>query len=424
MPAKTVALSGNCIKFQWEVVARTHRKFLSCLCDWREGNYDELHLDFSKCRKAFPEGMLPLLATTDALRREGVTVTLTLPQQSTLKNMFINTNWAHIIEPEWHRQTFTEHLRRTAAQRFANSRQQQDLVHKIMNVVLSGKVLHRDLTAGLEWSINEITDNVLNHADCAEGGIVQSGFFGDKFVFGVADSGRGILSSLSEGYKGLTTDKDAISEAIKAGVTRNSEHGQGNGLCGAFQIAVMSKGRFQIMSGLGDVVADDLRLAPTTYTREASEKFSGTFVYAEFGTKTPFEISEALRLRLSDEPYQPTDIIELHYETEEGALKLRLCEEPAGTGTRLAGRSLRMKCRNLLNAEPTKPLVLDWDGINVVPSSFADELVGKLFTLLGPEGFKTRIRNVNMKKFVQDIITKAVQQRAESDQVSSMPIEP
>ena len=79
---------------------------------------------------------------------------------------------------------------------------------------------------------------------------------------------------------------------------------------------------------------------------------------------------------------------------------------------RPAGRQLRTKCINLLNAEPGKPLLLDWSGVPLVSSSFADELIGKLFASLGPLAFSARVRNVNMEAVVRGLVDKAIMQRA------------
>ena len=66
---------------------------------------------------------------------------------------------------------------------------------------------------------------------------------------------------------------------------------------------------------------------------------------------------------------------------------------------------------NLLNAEPTKPLLLDWTGVPLVSSSFADELIGKLFVSLGPLAFSARVRNIGMDAMVPGLIDKAIMQR-------------
>ena len=72
---------------------------------------------------------------------------------------------------------------------------------------------------------------------------------------------------------------------------------------------------------------------------------------------------------------------------------------------------IRIKCVNLLNAEPHLPLVIDWTGVPLISSSFADEALGKLFVQLGPTGFSARIRNVGMEPLVRQLIDKAIMQR-------------
>ena len=382
-----------------------------CLHDCRRLGYQDVILDFSICESAFPNGMLPLLSSADLLRRENVDLSVMLPVKEELMRLFLNTNWAYLLEPTHYSKSDTVHDRHMAAHRFTDSDEQQHLVNVFMDVVMRNMTLERDVIAGLEWSINEITDNVLNHAECKEGGIVQVSTFRDarKVAFGVADSGQGILSSLSEGHPYLKTDAQAIGEAVKAGVTRNPEAGQGNGIAGTLRIAMMSEGMFEITSGLASLVIRDGQ--PRTHKRREQHRFSGTIVYAELGLDAHFHLSEALGF--SGEPHQPTDIIELLYETESGdAVVLKLHEESTGFGSRPAGRQLRTKCINLLNAEPGKPLLLDWSGVPLVSSSFADELIGKLFASLGPLAFSARVRNVNMEAVVRGLVDKAIMQRA------------
>lgn len=101
------------------------------------------------------------------------------------------------------------------------------------------------------------------------------------------------------------------------------------------------------------------------------------------------------------------------YETGVGdATMLRLRDECTGFGSRLAGRQLRHKCLNLLNAEATKPLVLDWTGVALVSSSFADEFVGRPFAALGPLAFSAGVRNLGMEPTVRGLVEMAILQRA------------
>lgn len=388
-----------------------------CIHECQKRSYKDVVLDFSTCESAFPVGMIPVLSSVDVLRREHVDVTIDLPKKPELERLFLNTNWAHFLEPSRFGKSDTVHDRHLAAQRFSDYNQQQRLVNAFMDVVMRNMTLDRHVIAGLEWSINEITDNVLNHAECAEGGIVQVSTFREarKVAFGVADSGRGILSSLREGHPSLQTDAQAVGEAMKAGITRDPDDGQGNGIAGALRIATLSKGSFQITSGLAQIVVRTDRASGSpdsqVYKRGEDQRFHGTVVYAELGVDTRFRLAEALGF--SGAPQEPVDIIESSYETDAGdAILLKLRDESTGFGSRPAGRQLRTKCVNLLNAEPAKPLVLDWTGVPLVSSSFADELVGKLFAALGPLTFSVRVRNRGMDATVRGLVDKAILQRA------------
>ncbi len=405
----TVHQEENRIRFTDKVNSYAHPQFMWCLHKCRTFDYEDIILDFSMCDRAYPNGMIPLLAGSDALRREKVNLSIILPAKSNLQRLFLNTNWAHFLEPARYPKSDTVHDRHLAAHRFMDSGQQHRLVDEFMDVVISNMTLERDVIAGMEWSINEITDNVLNHALCEDGGIVQVSTFKDKVAFGVADSGQGILSSLREGHSSLRTDEQAIGEAVKAGVTRNPDAGQGNGIAGTLDIVSMTKGTLEITSGLTQLVVRDEN--SKYHKRRASQRFPGTMVYAELGIDASFKLSEALGL--SGEPDQATDYIELSYEMErDDALVLRLCKESTGFGSRLAGQQLRTKCMNLLNAAPTKPLLLDWSAVPLVSSSFADELVGKLFAHLGPLAFAARVRNIGMEATVRGLVDKAILQRA------------
>ena len=414
---RVVVRDGNHIRFVGRVNALAHRQFMWCLHECRKRGYEDVVLDFSKCEAAFPIGMLPLLSSTDALRRETIDVSVRLPEKDILERLFLNTNWAHFLEPARFQKSDTVHDRHLAAQRFSDFEQQQKLVNTFMDVVMRNMTLDRRVIAGLEWSINEITDNVLNHAMCEEGGIIQVSTFGEaqKVAFGVADSGRGILSSLREGHPSLRTDAQALGEAMKTGITRHPDAGQGNGIAGALSIATMSRGSFEITSGLAQIVVrtnqTDGHPESSVYERKERQRFHGTVVYAELGLDTHFDLAKALGF--GGKPHDPGDIIEMLYETEAGdAVVLRLRGESTGFGSRPAGRQLRTKCMNLLNAEPTKPLLLDWTGVPLVSSSFADELVGKLFVALGPLAFSARIRNLGMDATVRGLVDKAIMQRA------------
>jgi hypothetical protein len=124
-----------------------------------------------------------------------------------------------------------------------------------------------------------------------------------------------------------------------------------------------------------------------------------------------FVIGEALNFG-GGRPYVPLNIIDLQYEMkDEDCLLISMKAETTGFGTRHAGRQMRTKTLNMVNSRPGYPIYVDWDGIPVISSSFADEYMGKLFVELGPINFSGRIRNKNMEQLVKQLLDKAILQR-------------
>lgn len=410
-----VNLQGNRIVFGEKVNSKAHRDYMFAAYDGLKKGYKELTLDFEGTEKAYSDGMIPILCSLDQLRREGIVVNSILPSTPEMFRLFVNTNWAHFLSPSGYPPTETTHDRHLSVKRFKTFEEQQSVVNEFIDVVMRNLRLERDVIAGLEWSINEITDNVLNHASSDDGGLVQVTTYSENrtVAFTVGDSGRGILSSMRQAFPHLPDDTSAIGEAVKAGVTGNSELGQGNGLAGTLRIATLSGGQFAITSGQGQmVVMQDGKggIKTEQFRRGPQQRFTGTLVSATLGISGDFHLTDALGF--NGRPYHPVDIIETKYETEDGrALVLQMKDETTGFGTRQSGRQIRTKCLNLLTASPSVPLVVDWLGVPLISSSFADESIGKLFVELGPLGFSSRVRSINMEAVVAALIDKAIMER-------------
>ncbi len=148
---RVVVREGNRIRFTGRVNPFAHRQFMLCLHDCLRRGYQDVILDFSQCEAAFPNGMIPLLPSVDALRREAIDVSVKLPEASELARLFRNANWAHFLDPAAHEKSDTVHDRHLAAQRFTNWVEQQQLVNDFMDVVMRSMTLERDVIAGLEW---------------------------------------------------------------------------------------------------------------------------------------------------------------------------------------------------------------------------------------------------------------------------------
>ncbi|MFN2468550.1 MAG: STAS-like domain-containing protein [Gaiellaceae bacterium] len=396
----------------------TQRTALWVLARIREvtsaGGQDELILDFERCTRAWPDGMCTLVCEVARLRGAGYEFDLIIPRDETLQRLFMNANWAHFIAPGRYepfdmRTPF--HLPAT----WYDAGSHKEIVDQIVEIVMGSMEIERPVLAGLEWSVNEITDNVLNHAESPRGGLVQvvTQRENRRIQFVVADGGRGVLASMRDGFPHLRDDAEAIGEAVKQGVTRNPEIGQGNGLAGTLRIAALSNGSFSILSGQAF-----FSVYPNAATGEHGdhmsrlaqpERFDGTVVTADFDSSAPLRLQEALGFK---DDWEPFDMIDAAYLSSDGQrLTIQLRNETAGFGSRIAGEQVRAKCLNLLRGEPSIPLILDWAGVPLVSSSFADEAIGKLFLELGPLAFGSRLHNVNMEPLVRSLIERAILQR-------------
>jgi hypothetical protein len=119
-------------------------------------------------------------------------------------------------------------------------------------------------------------------------------------------------------------------------------------------------------------------------------------------------------LRFGNKNHVPVrDYIEAAHESDDGARIVFVMNKEAGSfGTRVAGRPVKIKLQNLAGLCPTQKVFIDFSDIPVISSSFADEVLGKLFLELGPLAFMQRFEVVNTTDAVRGLIDRAIGQRA------------
>lgn len=251
---RSVTRSKNTIRFSERVNPKAVRDFIPALDEAINRGHDEIVLDFRRSELGYADGILPIICLLDHRRQRGNSFKVLLPEAPNLRQLFLNANWAHFMDPS-HPGLDLEHPLHVPARRYRNHSEQHGAVDSVLDVVLRSMDLRRDVIRALEWSVNEITDNVLNHAQSPEGGIVQVSTFRKehKIKFVVADSGRGVPAAMREAFPRLGDDAQAINEALKAGVTSIPDSGQGNGLAGSLRIACYAEGSFMLASGKAHV---------------------------------------------------------------------------------------------------------------------------------------------------------------------------
>ncbi len=374
--------------------------------------YENVALDFSRCSAAYPSAILPIISYVRALQKSHVDFSLILPEDSRLARRFQISNWAHLIEPRKFEPARQNGRNSVPALTFATEEEQQACVNKIVDGILcTVDGLNRSDFSAVEWALNEITDNVLNHSQSPVGGIVQLTAHRQRrraIEFTVSDAGLGVARTLRAARSDILSDMDALSEAVKEGVTRNTTTNQGNGLFGSFEICRISKGGFKLHSNFARL---DLSNGSVSYKPEKIP-FSGTLVDATIDLADHGLLDQALRFK--GKVHRPADIIEYKYENDSlTAIHFVVADEARSFASRAAGKPVKIKLRNLADMCPGQKIILDFSGVSVISSSFADEVFGMLFVELGPMKFMTSIAFQNASPTVVGLIDRAISLRAQ-----------
>jgi anti-sigma regulatory factor (Ser/Thr protein kinase) len=407
-----VDFHGDTAFFSGKLGPRVQRYFLSFTNHVRRQRLGHVVLDFTDCTKAYPNSMIPMIADVQELIGEGVRVDCILPRESHLHRLFCESNWAHYLSCGRYSCSDDVSNRHLVVRQFNDGDAQQQIVNEFLDITMRALQLERPLLGALEWTINEITDNVLNHSNSKNGGFVQLNIYpqNQRIAFCVADAGCGILQSLREAYPNLQSDHAALGQAVRAGITRNKDIGQGNGLSGSLKIAISTEGAFRIASGSAELRWN--RDQPDSSDFDSHKAFHGTIVDVQMSTAKKIDLGAVLSAGTTVPSYQPTDFIETQYLSDDGKLlTVAMGKETFGFGSRRAGAQMRMKALNLLNAEVAARLLIDWDGIPMISSSYADEFIGKLFVSLGPMAFMNRVSQTNAIPVIRQLIDRAIMQR-------------
>jgi anti-sigma regulatory factor (Ser/Thr protein kinase) len=373
--------------------------------------YEDVILDLEHCTLAFQNAMLSVCAQVMAYRTMGVAFQLITPADRTLANVFRNTNWSHLLDPSGFRESVFKGHTRVPATQYETPQGQQTAVNRIVNVMLGAiPELTRSDLAAFEWAVNEITDNVLVHANSPVGGLVQVSTFlkeRKRVQFVVADAGIGIPASLRHGHPDIGSDTEALDRAVREGVTRDAAIGQGNGLFGSYQVCSKSRGEFLVDSGHAR-----LRFRPSSGLSISNQAipYSGTLVVATIDFSDPKLLEDALSFK--GVKYEPVDFVETKYVfNPAGDIHFRLKEESSSFGSRVSGKPIRNKLLNLAKMNGTGMVCVDFADVPLLSSSFADEAFGKLFLILGPVTFMQKIKFHNMMDTVEGLVNKAIAQR-------------
>lgn len=378
-------------------------------------------VDLSHVRFAHPSGMAPIVAEIRRLTAEGWQFDVALPDDDFIAEYFHKAGWVAAITGESSGSGFalpgSSFIPLTL---YESAAQLNPVLTDALRHFTHHSVYESGVLEGIEWAINEVADNVLIHAGGVPGWIqlAEQPKKGMMEIV-VVDCGQGICSSLHERYPDLADDREALQKAVEKGVTRNPEVGQGNGLAGTLRIAIAADGWVNLYSGGGllrympdnPVKADrgvgrpPSRAAQNLYLEQVA-RFQGTVVSLTIPTNRRLDVAGALW------GHRPTSIFENEYVTDSGSdVVFRVAEESSGFGNRHSARPLRHHLHNMLTLYPDAKVTVDFEGVNLVSASFADEFIARLAKDVGVATFFQRVALRGMNDLVRRTMDAVLEQR-------------
>jgi len=278
------------------------------------------------------------------------------------------------------------------------------LINSFVDELSQVIVCEKGVLDGFEWSINEVLDNILQHSGNTYGYVMGQVHKRTKhFAFCAYDSGNGIYQSLLNSVHKPKSPGEALSLAVQEGITRDKKIGQGNGLWGLHQIVSENTGILNISSGSArySLINKEYRIFEDI---PQLARNNGCIVDFQLDYNKEISISKALG------GYEPINFKIESLEDDFGFIIVDLKSKESGVGTRKSGEKIRNELVNIYK-QSGKSITLDFKGLNIVSSSFADELIGKLVAEFGFYAFTNVFKLRNMNTSVQSIVQRSVAQR-------------
>ena len=290
---------------------------------------------------------------------------------------------------------------------FKSSKDVHNLVDGFISSIRKSIECEAGVLDAFTWGFNEIMDNVIVHSEANIGFVMAQCLKDSKQVqVCIYDYGKGIYNSLSNSIYRPRNAADAISFAIQEGVTRDKRVGQGNGMWGLYNLVTQNNGNLSILSGRGGLVYSNTKQKVDTYKDVImlSPKQQSTTVSFRLSVDKEISIKKAIK------GLEMVDLFVENLENEFDQIEYKIIEQSSGTGTRQSGERIRNELINIFKVSK-KVIHIDFMGVGIISSSFADELIGKLIVQLGIFQFQNVFRLKNMNETIQIIVQRSVSQR-------------
>jgi hypothetical protein len=370
---------------------------------------EQLELDTSRIRAVYPNGAVPLAAAIDYYRKNNINI-IAGPTA-------VHLDQTHVFEP----MTVDRFVRSETplthnVWRYRDEEEAQKLANKFVDALVGQIRCEAGVVDTFNWCLYEVMDNVFQHSGAKDGFVMmQLHRAKRRCVISVGDSGGGIQRSLALSKDAgidkskIRHAKEAIAYAVQQGVTSKGKLNQGNGLYGLARASEINGGRLRIVSGRGIWSNDPKDPGTSDRSRPVLEptEHQATLVDWQLECAAPVRIHEAL-----GRPTPAESFLEA-IEVPDGYHRVAVMELEQALGSRAKGAEVRTRLVNYLSAG-AEFIVMDFAGVGIVSSSFADEVLGKLAAEMGELQFRRRIFVDSASPTNRALIERAIALRIDS----------
>jgi anti-anti-sigma regulatory factor len=365
----------------------------------------KLQLVLSQTKGIFPNGAVPMAVALQYFQRRGLQVITSEVSPEVART--------HFLDP---RSVTDSALQNSPVKnviwRYRNEREANTLSNAFVEQLEDNVPCGQGVLDALNWCLFEVMDNVLQHSRAESGYAMLQIHHQQRWcAVAVADDGIGIYNSFRESNVYKAKDEyEAIMLSVREKVTSKAKN-MGNGLFGLMRVVGLNGGQLEIRSGRGWLTYKNQKLSG-----DYRQSLPVLDVNEHRGTTVDWQLDVSKKVSLSEALGSPQANFRMEkIEDTDGEHRVMVADFEDGLGTRRSAEQARIKLLNYLS-DGIPRLVLDFDGINVVSSSFADEVLGKLALQMGLVQFINRLRLDHMSDTVEAIINRAIQQRiAEGD---------
>lgn len=352
--------------------------------------------------RVFPNQIVPLACVIEYIRGIGKKVLV----HNDIKNV-ADTHFDNPIPAERARLNATKYLD-GIVWKITSAEQCYALVDSVIFALSYKADFGRGTLQALDWTLNEVIDNVLLHSKSGAAYFMyQPQLIAGQLAFSVGDYGQGFQSSFIGSRYAPSTEADAITLAVKKDVTRDPAVGAGNGLWGTLRIIGQNGGRLTIASGGSAIFFRTDEGVARCYEGigTVDEICKTSLVDIQLLASNPTDLTVAFEREST-----PVCLFFENFEDDEGASHFSFREWWLGTGTRESGADARTLIANIMANNPG-PIILDFGGLGIISSSFADEALGRLSAQLGKEEFNSRVRITGLNNVTRMILASVLERR-------------